>query len=77
MNVITNWTSQPAHQAPMVFDLDARSMKMYDGSNWAEIQEFNEPTMFTQEEYFKIKQMLDNYDKYERLIKEHYPEDYL
>jgi len=77
MSVVTNWSSQPpTYQSAVVFDLDTRELKTYDGNNWVSLQH-HEPAMFTQEEQGNLRKFLDNYNKYERLIKEHYPEDYL
>ena len=63
-------------EGEMRYDINSSQMLVFNGINWDGVQQ-HITTDFNSDEIERIRRFLTNIDKYEKILKEHYPEDYL
>jgi len=67
-----------AHIGEMYYDTNTNQMLVYNGAGWNEIkQDILMDDHLAPNELQAVRQFLSNKDKYEQVLREHFPEDYL
>lgn len=60
-------------------DVNNNNVLVFDGSQWVTVQQTITPDLgaLSSTEIEQVRKFIDNLEKYEKVLKEHFPEDYL